>query len=340
MKSDKNLFSEWTTARDILTEYDGMLHDLRKYGFSFLTALLAAESVLVPTIVSKSGVEGGTVLPNSVKVAVLVVNFLLIILLRLLDRNYEVFQDAAATRALVLEKKLNLELTEIISVRYNGSHVRSYITGLYAAFVLGVYGIGWVVLSPDWLSIEILTAFFVVSIFFVAFVFGQQVRVLYPCGRIDWSISRLDCRVGDEIEITLTNLFERPISFQPGCVMWDLRKQNSTKSEHTEQIPVSGELTIRAGDSYTWIWKAEQIGDIGIHQIHRCVLHLTEKWPSTFQSEASLYNLQEIKVDNEDAYGVEPTALHLNPLSRKLSVKAPKSQSAQPKRKANPADKK
>ena len=101
----------------MLTEYDGFLNDLRKYGFTFLTALLAAESVLVPTIYSKSGIAAGTVLPNSVKVAVLVINLLLIILLRLLDRNYQVFEDAANGRGLRSERSLNLGLTEIVKLR-------------------------------------------------------------------------------------------------------------------------------------------------------------------------------------------------------------------------------
>lgn len=177
--SNGDLFSEWKMSRDILTEYDGFLNDLRKYGFTFLTALLAAESVLVPTTYTNSNeIVTGTVLPNPVKVAILGVNLLLIVLLRLLDRNYQVFQDAAATRALVLERTLNLELTEIIKLRYNSGHLRMWVTGLYFAFVIGVTGLGWVVLYPNLNYMAALTVLSIIAFIFVGVIFGRRVSAV------------------------------------------------------------------------------------------------------------------------------------------------------------------
>ena len=269
---------------------------MRKYGFTFLTALLAAESVLVPTIYSKSGIAAGTVLPNSVKVAVLVINLLLIILLRLLDRNYQVFEDAATTRALVLERSLNLELTEIIKLRYDRCHVRRYVTYLYVAFVAGVYGLGWVVLYPDWLSIVVLSGFSATAFIFVGLIFGRGVSVVYPWGKFDWSISRLDCCSGEEIEITLTNLDEKPIVFEKDCVMWELRKEDSGESKHIEKI--AHDITINKEDGYTWLFNDKNI-DKGVYQIWRCVTppkrSYRPSWLSTEDYEVSLYHLEKIK---------------------------------------------
>ena len=106
-----NHMEEWKQARDVIKSYDEHLHDLRKYGFSFLTALLAAGAILTPAIVESTEAQ----VPNVVKFAVFSVTLLLIAALHLLDRNYRVFQEAAVTRALVLERRLNIELSEVIT---------------------------------------------------------------------------------------------------------------------------------------------------------------------------------------------------------------------------------
>jgi hypothetical protein len=342
-ESNANLFSEWTTSRDMLTEYDGFLNDLRKYGFSFLTALLAAESVLVPTVLSKSGVAEGTVLPNSVKVAVLGINLLLIILLRLLDRNYQVFQDAAATRALVLERTLNLELTEIITLRYKGCHLRRSITGLYVAFVAGVYGLGWAVLWPDWGYIAVLSGFSILAFIFIEIIIGKRISVEYPLGELDWSINKLDCCSGEEIEITLTNLFEKPIQFEKDCFMWELRKENSDTTASTiDGRKLNQSVTINKDDGFSWSLKTEEI-DEGIYQFWRCVLRpLPNKRPFRFSREdyaISRYGLTTTKnktynllAENEKGYEkdytylVKPIMLKQLPLSRKLTIRAAESE--------------
>jgi len=39
---------EWQTIRELLFKFDSLVHDIRKYGFSFVTALLTAQAILVP----------------------------------------------------------------------------------------------------------------------------------------------------------------------------------------------------------------------------------------------------------------------------------------------------
>jgi hypothetical protein len=43
-----NLFlEEWKQARDVLKSFDDRIHDLRKYGFTFITGLMAVEGILL-----------------------------------------------------------------------------------------------------------------------------------------------------------------------------------------------------------------------------------------------------------------------------------------------------
>jgi hypothetical protein len=199
-QGDNLLSKEWDTARDILNNTDEHMHDLRKYGFTFFTALLATESFLIPN--RSANIFNVTILPDEIKVAVLGVTLVLIIALQLIDRNYQVLQEAAATRALVLERTLNLELTEVISLRYNIYHVKMYVGAIYGLFVLGVLVLGGAVLFPNWLLIGILSA--------VAFIAWISIflffNISYPFGYGDWTIDRLECKPGDDIGITVTNL--------------------------------------------------------------------------------------------------------------------------------------
>lgn len=82
---------EWETARGVLKDYDERTHDLRKIGFSFITALLAAQSLLIPNLVP--GVASSNALPEFVKLSVLLVTLLLIITLRLIEKMYQLFQQ-------------------------------------------------------------------------------------------------------------------------------------------------------------------------------------------------------------------------------------------------------
>jgi hypothetical protein len=128
---------EWQTARDIISSFDDRLHDLRKYGFGFITALLAAEYLLVPS--------GSTspALPNIIKLAVLLITLMLIVALHLMDRIYRILQSGAATRAIIVEKLLNLELTEVIGAKYRMGHVQRNVHYIYAAFTSGVLVWDW-----------------------------------------------------------------------------------------------------------------------------------------------------------------------------------------------------
>ena len=69
-EANGNYMEEWKVARELLASFDDRLDNLRKYGFSFLTALLTADSILLPGSVPALADKA---LSDPVKLAVLVV---------------------------------------------------------------------------------------------------------------------------------------------------------------------------------------------------------------------------------------------------------------------------
>lgn len=305
IQSDNSFFDEWKTARDVLDKTDDNLHDLRKYGFTFVTALLTAQSILIPA--SSSSTSNAVVAQPVVKLAVFGVTLVLIIALQVIDRNYLVLQQAAATRALVLERTLNLELTEVISLRYSLGHVRRNVGVIYGLFVVGVAILGSVALSSDSRLIAVLLLFAVVAGFFIY----KAEQLSYPYGIGDWSVNRLECSPGDEVEITLTNICqaednlrmygmdlprETQITFEKNQVLWALVKEEYgvyMPNEEAAKACISKEamealvddktrciaskevgpdiFVLHVRDSYVWPCKIPEETSEGVYELYRAI---------------------------------------------------------------------
>ena len=124
-KEQENQMKEWEKARELIKDYDNRLHDLRKFGFSFITGLLTIGSLVTQTIargVTTNNIEitgeSTEIIAGPFNLGVFIITIMLIVALHLFDKNYRVFQEAANTRIKVLERKLNLELSEAVTVRY------------------------------------------------------------------------------------------------------------------------------------------------------------------------------------------------------------------------------
>ena len=264
---------EWEKAREVLASFDNNLHDLRKYGFSFITAILAADGIL---LASKPG-DSATAIQ---KVAVCGVTLFLILALHLIDRNYQVFQEAAATRALVLERKLNIELTEIISERYNIQHINFYVLVVYLFFIFGVLFIGLISLGAQFYYMGILLAFAV-----LATLFTLELHVDYKTeSSEDWTISPLESALDGSIKITLTNFHDpmssaraerwfdkkliqgfkipEPIIFPQGGVVWQIINEATGEAK-----PHKAESEIIVFDSRTWIVPGSEFKKPGVYQL-------------------------------------------------------------------------
>jgi len=164
---------EWKKCRDVLKEFDERIHDLRKYGFSFLTALLTAESFLIPGYLNGSADK---ILPDSIKLAVLGVTLLLIIALRLIERNYQLFIKCAAQRSRIIERSINFELTEIITQRHRAENIKKYELRIYYAFTLGVFALGFATLYTNILALVGLVFFTFLSLYVLWLIKGFELE--------------------------------------------------------------------------------------------------------------------------------------------------------------------
>lgn len=266
----EHFLKEWEVARSVLNNFDERLHDLRKVGFTFITALLAADAIIFK--------DSGLDLDQSVKFVVLILNFGLIVTLLLLDRNYRVFQTAAATRATVIERKINLELTEVISQRYDLTKVPDYITGLYIAFTILVLFMGFAVLSETYkLGLFVVWG---IAIVIIHIVNSTIHRLTFPFGELDWTLDPLQCKKDEQVEITVNNLGKKTIEFEKNKIMWKILKEDDGSLVDSGGAD-NRDILIRKDDSFTWLWtpKIE-----GIYRVHRLTLDKeTEEW-SKFES--------------------------------------------------------
>jgi hypothetical protein len=250
-KDSDNHLEEWKGARATLQFFDDKLHDLRKHGFSFLTGLFAAGSILSEIV--PEATSGSAITPEKVKLGVFIVTLMLIVALHLLDRNYRLFQQAAFTRAMVLERKLNLELSEAISMRHRSSKISSSVLAVYFLFAGGVALLGGFILYPDWSLIRWLGAALIVA---VAFIIAQR-RNLKPRWRVeafkeDWTVSPLRCTREELIGITWNNLSgEVPGKFKPqDGKIFEIKDENG-KVVSTREAPDNLEVY----DNHMWVVK-------------------------------------------------------------------------------------
>jgi hypothetical protein len=288
--------TEWQTARALLAAYDDNLHDLRKYGFTFLTALLATESILLPSV-GVSSTSGG--LPDIVKLGVFVVTLLLVFALHLIDQNYLVFENAAATRALVLERELNIELTEIIADRYEAINVPRRVFNVYLVFALGVLVLGFFVFgSHIGYDILLILAFIIAwwqirsskNSLRVKYRYEQKDKQKAPSGAEpgdrkgwttearDWTVEPLNCADGDYVKITVTNLWTPRVDGkkpkvpkasaypegEPGVPEPIRYPANSViwqieDEEGNVKYKEVPKKDIRVFDDYTWLWNTTGI---------------------------------------------------------------------------------
>jgi len=241
------LLEEWKAARTVLSDFDERLHDLRKYGFTFITALLTAESILIPGPVEAAFQQPA--IPDNIKLAVILVTLLLLVGIRLMDKHYRLFLSAADIRAVIIERSLNIELSDAITFRFDVEKFSIYISVLYYLFGGATALLGVFILYPNKL---------------VVFVLFGTLAYLYMIWRIDhlknnvklqdWTIDRLEAKRGEMVHITLTNLEKKAIVLNAGDVLWRILPQGERcvlcdvvyeeKSDRT--------ITILGDDSYTW----------------------------------------------------------------------------------------
>ncbi len=187
---------EWTQARNVISGFDDRLDGLRKAGFSLIATLLTAEGLLLPGAVTST-----SSLPDPAKFAVLLATLFLVAGMEVVDRTYRGIQEAAATRASILERNLNMELTDTISARFSHSQIGWAVFGAYGSMGAAVLVLGSIVLDPSglfWVLVLVFLAWLVVS---------NLLQIDYgDHGPVDWSLSGQSLSEAEAVTITVTNL--------------------------------------------------------------------------------------------------------------------------------------
>lgn len=263
---------EWKASRTVISFLDDKLYDLRKYGFSFITALISAEGLIVTYL------DPAKNWPDDIKFAVLFVNILMILGLTILDRNFSVIQRATGTRARVLERILNLELSERIGQRYLKANLEHFATGLYGVFVVAVMFLASFIINRSeiyyWLLI-VTGIGAIIALIVIRHYTGEK----HPYGKMDWTIDRLRCTQGDQIAITLTNLDKKemlfPASKNEPRVMWEVKEEGETAVASGECGTIKKAINIDPDDSYTWLWSTNNCS--GVYRVYRLIRRKDEE---------------------------------------------------------------
>jgi len=272
----KIALSEWQTARDTMKAFDDRTHDLWKYGFGFITALLAAQSLLIPSLTS-GGTSGGVIntsaIPDVAKLGVLVVTLALVVLLRQVEKVYSLYKSATNTRALILERKLNIELSGTITSRYSRYHISRRINMFYFGFAFADAFLGTFILQST-LNIIILWVSAVVA---VGFVYGiGRSKPYYRRGEeSDWTYDQMNPMKGDLVKITLTNLSEKDsIDIAEKDLLYSIRlavkASDNSQSTNIERVTSKNEVRIGPLDDYSWFWDTAQ-AEPGIYLVYPTV---------------------------------------------------------------------
>jgi hypothetical protein len=135
-----HLQKEWEQCRQRIEAVDGTLADLRKFGFSLITGLLAGTGL----VGGAAGLLGASKpLPQGVVAVLIAINCILVFVLYVVDRYYVVIQQGAVQRAVDIERALNLRLSLAIAGVARDDRVWRYASILqYGLFILASLALG------------------------------------------------------------------------------------------------------------------------------------------------------------------------------------------------------
>jgi hypothetical protein len=246
-------FNEWQEARAIMARFDNNLHDLRKYGFSFITALLAANGLISQ--------GGSSAVPNGVKAAILMATLGLIVALKMLETHYRLFQKAASIRARLLENRLNIDITNDLSLFYDLQKWWVYVQALYYGFVGLVMVLGVAIL---WSDASLLGYTLIAGV--IACLLLWTINKGTPTSVYDWSVDKKILNAKDSVRITFTDLDDKEREAVRYRLSWGVGKL----SDQGAVQPVPGangqaDVQLRYFGSQDFLWQANV--DPGLYRI-------------------------------------------------------------------------
>ena len=269
---NKTAMAEWKAARGLMKNFDDRTHALWNWGFTFITGLLAVQSLLLP-----SGSAGGantSAITDGVKLAVILVTLILIVTLRQVNKIYQHYQSAANTRALILEKRLNIELSNTIADRHREYHTSARVDAIYIFFAFADAVLGWFVMS-SWYFQAAVVGSLVVAV--VALVWIGRTGLHYSHGKEDWSFDKVTVVKGQPVQITLTNLSDKAedeIVIAPGDPIFGIRLATKALDDsgpgEIKLTRSKGVVKIRPSDDYVWYWNTGD-AELGTYMMYPSV---------------------------------------------------------------------
>lgn len=171
-------------------KFDTKLHDLRKYGFTFITGLLTVDTLF-------------TKVPDNWKLAALSSTLVLIVGLYLMDRNYRVFQKAASARAELIERRSIADLTQSIGRVHQAYHVQLYFQIVYFGFVVATCILGFLSLEEPFSHHHwVLAPMALVAGGFIVWI----EKTLGETEWVDFGIDGFAYERGESVLVVLTNI--------------------------------------------------------------------------------------------------------------------------------------
>jgi len=152
--------AEWKAARGVVAKMDGTISGLRKYGFTFITAILAADSIL-----GQATDMAPYTVSAPVKLGVMLSTLVLISALYATDRFYRIIQSGARYDAERLEDRLGMSLTWTIRRTYGQFHGRYFVELIYGLFAGATAVLGFLILNASDLAWTTVLASILVAVF-------------------------------------------------------------------------------------------------------------------------------------------------------------------------------
>ncbi len=253
-------FQEWAISRALVDKFEDRVYDLRKYGFSFITALLTAQAILVPSSIF-TGPDNAP-LPDGIKAAVFGVTLLLILTVLLFEKSYRLLQRAAEQRTKVLEARLNLELIEKISYQYNFRNVWCYKLFIYVFLIAATIILAYFIIPNHYyaLILAILSYLGLLSIE-ISIHLKPHLNKSEPGD--DWTIDKVECQQGEKVGITLTNFNEKERILHSDDVICKIKDKDGY---HVLSKLAGAKIEIPVAHNYTWLLDTTNLKE-GIYQI-------------------------------------------------------------------------
>jgi hypothetical protein len=126
------LKDEWKECRATIGRFDGLLVDLRKTGFGFVTAIVSGATFFFVYDPTKP-------LPERGKFAVFTIIMVLTLTLYLIDRVHQIMTQQAVDLACSLEVKIGFSISRVLGSIYTRKHSTILEMGVYWVLLFAVY---------------------------------------------------------------------------------------------------------------------------------------------------------------------------------------------------------